>query len=102
MGNVFSTLSNISFRFHQRDLQDFDYAAHAVGFGVRYRTPVGPIRLDLAYSINPPSFIGFNGTPAQLLQCNPNLPPSQLPGFCQGSQQNVSHFQFFFSIGQTF
>ena len=29
-------------------------------------------------------------------------PLSQLPGFCQGSKQNVSHFQFFFSIGQTF
>jgi len=102
MGNVYSSLSNISFRFHQNNLQDFDYAAHAVGFGVRYRTPVGPIRLDLAYSLNPPSFVGFNGTPNQLLQCNPNLPPSQLPGFCQGSKQNVSHFQFFFSIGQTF
>ena len=99
MGNVFSTLGNISFRFHQRNLQDFDYTAHAVGFGVRYRTPIGPIRLDLAYSVNPPSFIGFNGTPEQLLQCNPNSPPQ---GVCQGVKQNVSHFQFFFSIGQTF
>jgi outer membrane protein insertion porin family len=95
MGNVFSTLSNISLRFHQRNLQDFDYSVHAVGFGVRYRTPIGPIRGDLAYSINPPSFVGFKGTPSQLLQCSPTAP-------CQGVQQNVSHFQFFFSIGQTF
>ena len=95
MGNVFSTLSNMSFHFHQRNLQDFDYTAHAVGFGVRYRTPIGPIRGDLAYSINPPSFIGFQGTPAQLLQCTAANP-------CQGVKQNVSHFQFFFSIGQTF
>jgi outer membrane protein assembly factor BamA len=100
MGNVFSSFRNISFRFSQRNLQDFDYTTHAVGFGVRYRTPIGPIRGDLAYSINPPSFIGFKGTPAELLQCNPALP--QLPGFCQGVRQNVSHFQFFFSIGQTF
>lgn len=100
MGNVFSTLGDISFRFHQRNLQDFNYTVHAVGFGVRYRTPIGPIRLDLAYSVNPPSFIGFKGTPAEILQCNPNQ--SQLPGFCQGVKQNVSHFQFFFSIGQTF
>jgi len=99
MGNVFSTLGNISFRFHQRNLQDFDYAAHAVGFGVRYRTPIGPVRVDLAYSVDPPSFIGFHGTPEQLLQCNPNSPPQ---GVCQGVKQNVSHFQFFFSIGQTF
>ena len=63
----------MSFRFHQNNLQDFDYTVHAVGFGIRYRTPVGPIRLDLAYSINPPAFVGFNGTPEQLLQCNPKL-----------------------------
>jgi outer membrane protein assembly factor BamA len=102
MGNVYSTISNISFRARQRDLNDFDYMVHAAGFGIRYRTPVGPIRLDLAYSINPPSYLGFGGTADQLLQCNPNLPPSQLPGFCQSTRQSVSHFQFFFSIGQTF
>jgi outer membrane protein assembly factor BamA len=102
MGNVYSSSGNISFRFHQRNDQDFDYAVHAAGFGIRYRTPIGPIRADLAYSINPPSFIGFKGTPTQLLQCNPSLPPSSLPGFCQGVPQNVSHFQFFFSIGQAF
>lgn len=102
MGNVYSSLSNLSLRFHQKDLQDFDYAVHAVGFGIRYKTPIGPIRGDLAYSINPPSFVGFNGTPVQLLQCNPNLPPSALPAFCQPVQQSISHFQFFFSIGQTF
>jgi len=99
MGNVFSSLGNISLRFKQRDLQDFDYTVHAAGFGLRYRTPLGPIRLDLAYSINPPSFVGFKGTPAQLLQCNPNLPPQ---GPCASVPQRVSHFQFFFSIGQTF
>jgi outer membrane protein assembly complex protein YaeT len=102
MGNVYSSVSNISFRFHQKNLQDFDYAVHAAGFGVRYRTPIGPIRGDLAYSINPPSFVGFKGTPAQLLQCNPSLPTSALPGFCQPVSQGISHFQFFFSIGQTF
>lgn len=95
MGNVYSSVGNISFRFHQRDRQDFDYAVQAVGFGIRYRTPVGPIRLDLAYSINPPSFVGYQGTPAQLLLCSPASP-------CQSVQQGVSHFQFFFSIGQTF
>jgi outer membrane protein insertion porin family len=102
MGNVYSTISKISFRVQQRNLNDFDYMVHAAGFGIRYRTPVGPIRLDLAYSINPPSYLGFSGTADQLLQCNPNLPASQLPGFCQSTRQSVSHFQFFFSIGQTF
>jgi outer membrane protein insertion porin family len=101
MGNVFSSLGNISFRFHQNNLQDFDYMVHAVGFGVRYRTPIGPIRGDLAYSLNPPSFVGFKGTPDQLLQCNPNV-TTGLPSYCQPVQQSISHFQFFFSIGQTF
>jgi outer membrane protein insertion porin family len=102
VGNVFSSLSNISFSFSQRNPQDFDYMVQAPGIGLRYRTPLGPIRVDLAYTINPPSFLGFSGTPNQLLQCNPNLPPSQLPSFCQSTQQTLGHIQFFFSIGQTF
>lgn len=102
MGNVFSSLSNMSFRFHQKNLNDFDYTVHAVGFGIRYRTPVGPIRGDIAYSINPPSFLGFSGTAQQILNCNPNLPPGSLPSYCQSTKQNVGHIQFFFSIGQTF
>jgi outer membrane protein insertion porin family len=102
MGNVYSSLGNMSFAFHQRNLQDFDYAVHAVGLGIRYRTPIGPVRADLAYSINPPAYNGFGGTPTELLNCNPNIPLSSLPSYCQPSRQSISHFQFFFSIGQTF
>lgn len=102
MGNVYSSLGNLSFRVHQRDLQDFDYMVHAVGFGVRYRTPVGPVRLDLGYSVNPPHFFGFKGTPSDLVTggLTPCSPPSPVANQC--SVQNVNHFQFFFSIGQTF
>jgi outer membrane protein insertion porin family len=99
LGNVYTNLRDISFRYHQRNLQDFDYAVQDAGFGIRYKTPVGPVRLDLAYALNPPSFIGFNGTPLQLLQCGPNAAPV---GACIPVQQNTGHFQFFFSIGQTF
>jgi outer membrane protein insertion porin family len=102
MGNVYSSLGDLSFRFHQNNPQDFNYMVHAVGFGIRYRTPVGPIRADIAYSINPPSYVGFSGTPAELLNCNPNVLPSQLPSYCTPSPQSISHYQFFFSIGQTF
>jgi outer membrane protein insertion porin family len=101
-GNVYRSVGDISFRASQRDPKDFNYMVHAVGFGLRYKTPVGPVRVDLAYSINPPSFYGFKGSVADLLQCNPNLPPDQLPSQCQVVKQNVGHFQFFFSIGQTF
>jgi outer membrane translocation and assembly module TamA len=100
MGNVFSSLGNMSLSFHQADQQHFDYTAQAVGFGIRYKTPVGPLRLDLAYALNPPSFVGFKGTAQQLLQCN----PSQVytTGQCVGVPQTLAHVQFFFSIGQTF
>ena len=75
MGNVYSSLGDMSFRFHQTTCRTSITCVHAVGFGIRYRTPIGPIRVDLAYSINPPSYNGFGGTPDQLLQCNPNLEP---------------------------
>jgi outer membrane protein assembly complex protein YaeT len=102
VGNVYTSLRDISFRFHQPSLVNFNYMVQAPGFGVRYRTPIGPIRADVAYAINPPSFLGFSGTPSQLLNCNPNLPPSSLPSYCQPTFQTLRHIQFFFSIGQTF
>ena len=97
MGNVFSQAQNINFSVHQRSQQDFDYMVHAVGFGIRYRTPIGPVRLDFAYSINPPSFKGFNGTIADLEAIGTGaIPPGKI------SDQRISHFQFHFSLGQTF
>jgi outer membrane protein assembly complex protein YaeT len=91
MGNIYTDLKSISFRTQQNGLQDFDYMVHAAGFGVRYKTPLGPVRLDLAYSINPPTFHGLVGTFKQLLD-----------GTATPQTTSVSHFQFFFSIGQAF
>ncbi|HZL56338.1 MAG TPA: POTRA domain-containing protein [Bryobacteraceae bacterium] len=94
-GNVYSSLSKLSFRTDQKDVADFNYMVHAAGFGIRYRTPVGPIRADLAYSINPPKYNGFPGSYVQLVQCS-------VSNSCQASIQQINHFQFFFSIGQAF
>jgi outer membrane protein insertion porin family len=91
MGNVYKDLGSISFRVHQQGIQDFDYMVHAAGFGIRYRTPVGPVRVDLAYSINPPTFFGLKGTYRDLIL-----------GTATPQIQSVSHFQFFISIGQAF
>jgi outer membrane protein insertion porin family len=102
IGNIYSNIGSMSLRFTQRNDQDFNYAVQAVGFGIRYKTPFGPIRADFAYSINPPRFVGFSGTIDQLLNCNPQLPASELPSYCAPVPQRLSHFQFFFSIGQTF
>ncbi len=90
-GNVYSGLGKLGFRVQQRDVKDFDYMVHAVGFGIRYRTPVGPLRIDLAWALNPPNFIGFKGTREQLLF-----------GGGLRTHQQISHFQFHFSLGQAF
>jgi outer membrane protein assembly complex protein YaeT len=94
-GNIYPNVGAISFRTNQRNIQDFDYMVHAAGFGIRYRTPIGPLRFDIAYSINPPKYNGFPGSYSQLVQCS-------AAGTCQASPQQISHFQFFFSIGQAF
>jgi outer membrane protein assembly factor BamA len=98
-GNVYSRLQDISFRVRQHSIDDFDYMVHAVGFGIRYKTPVGPVRLDLAYSINPPAFYGFQGTLDQLVACSSLTPPTT---GCTKTVQQISHFQFHFSLGQAF
>lgn len=93
-GNVYSKLGNLSFRVTQRNRQDFDYMVHAVGFGIRYRTPIGPVRADFAYSINPPRYYGCSGNINDLIACG-NLPAKR-------TDHSIGHFQFFFSIGQAF
>jgi outer membrane translocation and assembly module TamA len=105
-GNVFDTghdmLHSLA-RWHQRNpdvcknqstyLQcDFNYVSHAVGLGVRYKTPIGPVRFDLGYNLNPPVFPSFQAVtdPITGVQTNRFAP------------QRLGHFNVFFSIGQTF
>jgi outer membrane protein insertion porin family len=102
MGNIYSDINQISFGFRQGSYQNFNYMVQAAGIGIRYKTPVGPVRLDFSYSPNSPRFVGFSGTRDQLLTCNPNLPPDQNPSFCVGVPQRINTFQFHFSLGQTF
>jgi outer membrane protein assembly factor BamA len=62
----------------------FNYISQAVGLGVRYRTPIGPVRVDFGYNPNPPVFpVRDDVTRGPYLD-------------------RTSHFNFFFSIGQTF
>ena len=79
MGNVFARVKDLTLRVHQRDEQDYRYIAHAAGFGLRYRTPVGPVRFDMGYNLNP--------TRVSLQD---------------GSVQTLSRWQFLVSIGQSF
>lgn len=100
-GNVYSGVKEVSFRVKQRNLQDFNYMIHAAGIGIRYHTPVGPLRVDFAYGLNPPRFFGFdtNATLQELYEAGPD-PCRTQPHRCV--EQRISRFQFFFSIGQTF
>ena len=98
-GNVYSRPGRIRFSAEQQVRinseggkdYDFDYMVHAMGLGIRYRTPIGPIRFDLAYSPNPPRFVGFDGTRNQLLT-----------GTGSFREQRIPSLQFHFSLGQTF
>jgi len=95
MGNVYSDIGSVSFRFRQRNPEDFNYMVHSFGFGIRYRTPVGPLRIDLSFSPDPPRFNGFPGTLQDLINCTSTHS-------CVATSQIISHFQFHFSLGQTF
>jgi outer membrane protein insertion porin family len=100
-GNIYSTFSDISFAYRQRSDQNFNYAIQAPGFGIRYKTPLGPVRVDLAYALNPSHYNGFstNITIQDLIACGSN--PTANPN-CKSGPQRLGHFQFFFSIGQAF
>jgi outer membrane protein assembly complex protein YaeT len=70
---------------------DFSYISHAIGVGVRYKTPIGPVRFDFGYNLNPPAFPSFQTvTSGTGQQTNVFVP------------QHESHFNVYFSIGQSF
>ncbi len=102
MGNIYSTFGDISLGYRQNNNRDFNYAVQAAGFGIRYKTPLGPVRVDLAYALNPPHYQGFstNETVQQLISCT--AAQIGVLATCSASAQRLGHFQFFFSIGQAF
>jgi len=83
-GNVFTDFNHISFAWKPPSVTEINYFSHTVGFGLRYPTPVGPVRVDFGYQLNPALYQFYNGTTQQLQ--NIRLP----------------HFQFSFNIGPVF
>jgi outer membrane protein insertion porin family len=65
---------------------ELNYFSHTVGFGLRYATPVGPIRIDLGYEINRPLIV---------------IPCKNTAVFCQQGT-HLPHFQIFFNLGSSF
>ena len=78
-GNVFTTIRHMRLlKFRQSSPTDTDYDSDAVGLGIRYKTPVGPIRFDVGYNLNPTRYqVG-------------------------AEVQRLSRFNYFLSIGQSF
>ncbi len=65
---------------------ELNYFSHTIGFGLRYATPVGPIRIDLGYQLNRPSVV---------------IPCKTAATFCQQGTR-LPHFQIFFNLGSSF
>ena len=105
-GNVFTSghdLTRSLLRWSQKDPQlclhettasqcNYNYISHAIGIGVRYKTPVGPVRFDFGYNLNPPAFP----------LCTIVLKPGETCPAENFDPKHASHFNVFFSIGQTF
>ena len=67
----------------------YDYTSHAVGVGLRYKTPIGPLRFDFGYNLNPTRYF-------QALKFNSQGQPLTY------ETQRLRNFNVFFSIGQPF
>jgi outer membrane protein assembly complex protein YaeT len=86
-GNVYDSIRRMRLlKFTQSSPADFDYTSNAVGVGLRYKTPVGPIRFDVGYNMNPPRYNVITMT----------------NGVENIEVQRLTNFQFFLSIGQSF
>ena len=57
---------------------ELNHFSHTVGFGLRYATPVGPIRIDLGYEINRAEFVIPCRSAAVLCQEGTRLPKLQI------------------------
>jgi len=72
---------------------NYNYLSHAIGLGVRYQTPIGPLRFDFGYNLNPPVFPSYT-----------NITTNRVTGTTTGQfgAQRAGHFNFSFSVGQSF
>ncbi|NDQ55900.1 MAG: BamA/TamA family outer membrane protein [Acidipila sp.] len=80
VGNVYSDVRKITLRSTPPP-NDLNYLSHTIGVGIRYATPIGPVRVDFAYQLNPARF---------------SLPTAP------GGLARIPSFQFFFSFGSGF
>ena len=87
-GNVYTDVNHISFAWSAPSTTNLNYFSHTVGFGLRYPTPVGPVRVDFGYQLNPAAYQATV------------IPPGGTVGTLQ--TLHLPHFGFFFNIGPIF
>ncbi len=81
----------------QQGACSFNYFSQTPGIGLRYHTPVGPIRLDFSYDLNPPIY------PVNTDYSLPVISSSPVPSYDLNPHVGQApHFNFFFSLGQSF
>jgi outer membrane protein assembly factor BamA len=109
-GNVYSKIERITFRWSPPDpvfkpaypdqppgrfnpttcvyncTNELNYFSNTAGFGLRYATPIGPIRVDLGYQLNRAEFV---------IPCKSEVPLCQ-----QGTR--LPRLQIFFNLGSSF
>ncbi len=109
-GNTYSRLTRITFRWSPPDpvfkaaypgyppgrfnptqcvencSNELNYFSHTIGLGLRYATPVGPIRIDVGYALNRPQFV---------------IPCKNGVVLCQEATR-LPAIQFFFNLGSSF
>jgi outer membrane protein assembly complex protein YaeT len=76
----------------------FNYFSHTPGLGLRYHTPVGPIRFDFSYNLNPPIYPVNTDYSLKAVAHSSNVPSYDL----NPHVGEEGHFNFFFSLGQSF
>ena len=110
-GNVYSRASRISFRSSlpkptfdtsatpqclTNCSNELNYFAHTIGLGIRYATPVGPIRIDLGYQLNRPFF-------QEAIPCpSGSTTTTCVPGSLGFQSARLPRFQIFFNLGAPF
>jgi outer membrane protein insertion porin family len=83
-GNVYSDVNHINLSWKPSSTTNLNYFSHTIGFGLRYPTPVGPVRVDFGWQINPAEY-------------QATIAPSTVPQFFR-----LPHFEFSFNIGPVF
>jgi len=110
-GNVFSRVNKINLHWSSPKpvfdpanpkqclfncTNELNYFSHTIGFGARYATPVGPIRVDLGYQLNRAYFV----IP---IACPSGTTPTTCPTGSLGFQSTrLPAFQIFFTLGSSF